>query len=144
VRAWDALALDTTRIGPEEVVEQMLAAVRAREGQPVDLARLARELLSSPRRYREALRSGAFSVGLYRLPAGAEDDQKPHGEEEVYLVMEGRARFRLGDVDVEVRPGHLLTVPPRVEHHFHSIQEDLLLLVFFAPAEGSTELARQD
>jgi cytidylate kinase len=144
VRAWDALALDTTRLGPEEVVEQMLAAVRARQGQPVDLAGLAEEHRRSPRRYLEALRSGALSVGLYRLPAGAEDEQRPHGEEEVYLVMEGRARFRLGDDDVEVRPGHLLTVPPRVEHHFHAIEEDLLLLVFFAPAEGSTELAKED
>jgi mannose-6-phosphate isomerase-like protein (cupin superfamily) len=44
----------------------------------------------------------------------------------------------MGDEDVAVTPGHLLTVPPRVEHRFHSITEDLLLLVFFAPAEGST------
>ena len=44
----------------------------------------------------------------------------------------------MGDEDLAVRPGHLLTVPARVEHRFHSITEDLLLLVFFAPAEGST------
>ena len=40
-RAWDAIALDTTKLSHEEVVERMLAAVRAREGRPVDLARLA-------------------------------------------------------------------------------------------------------
>jgi hypothetical protein len=28
-------------------------------------------------------------------------------------------------------------VPARVEHRFHSIEEDMLLLVFFAPPEGS-------
>ena len=117
----------------------MLAAVRARAGTPIDLGRLAREHRGSPRRYLEALRSAALSVGLYRLPAGAEDDQRPHGEEEVYLVLEGRGRFRLGDEDFAVIPGHLLTVPPRVEHHFHSIEEELLLLVFFAPAEGLAE-----
>jgi mannose-6-phosphate isomerase-like protein (cupin superfamily) len=139
VRAWDALALDTTRLGPEEVVERILAAVRAREGTPIDLARLAEEHRRSPRRYVEALRSAALSVGLYRLPAGAEDDQRPHGEEEVYLVLEGRGRFRMGDEDFPVGPGHLLAVPARVEHHFHSIEEDLLLFVFYAPAEGSGE-----
>ena len=45
----------------------------------------------------------------------------------------------MGDEDVAVGPGHLLTVPARVEHRFHSITEDLLLLTFFAPAEGSAE-----
>jgi len=139
VRAWDALALDTTRLNPEQVLEQMLAAVRAREGNPLDLSRLAEEHRRSSRRYLEALRSAALSAGLYRLPAGAEDDQRPHGEEEVYLVLEGRGRFRMGDEDFAVNPGHLLTVPARVEHRFHSITEDLLLLVFFAPAEGSVE-----
>jgi mannose-6-phosphate isomerase-like protein (cupin superfamily) len=115
----------------------MLAAVRAREGRPVDVARLAAELAASPQRYVEAVRSAALSVGLYRLPAGSEDEQHPHGEEEVYLVMEGRARFRMGDEDFDVQPGALLTVPARVEHRFHSIAEDLLVLVFFAPAEGT-------
>jgi cytidylate kinase len=139
VPAWDALALDTTRLSPEEVLERMLAAVRAREGQPIDLGRLAEEHRGSTRRYLEALRSAALSVGLYRLAAGGEDDQRPHGEEEVYLVLEGRGRFRMGDEDVAVSPGHLLTVPARVEHRFHSVEQDLLLLVFFAPAEGSAE-----
>jgi cytidylate kinase len=137
VRAWDAIALDTTRLGPEEVVERMLAAVRAREGRPIDLGRLAEQHRRSPRRYLEALRTGAASVGLYHLRKGAEDEQRPHAEEEVYLVLEGRGRFRLGDEDCDVEPGALFAVPRRVEHRFHSITVDLLLLVFFAPAEGS-------
>jgi mannose-6-phosphate isomerase-like protein (cupin superfamily) len=45
----------------------------------------------------------------------------------------------MGDEDVAVSPGHLLTVPARVEHRFHSVEQDLLLLVFFTPAEGSAE-----
>jgi mannose-6-phosphate isomerase-like protein (cupin superfamily) len=36
-----------------------------------------------------------------------------------------------------VEPGQLFTVPARVEHGFHSITDDLLLLAFFAPPEGS-------
>jgi cytidylate kinase len=139
VRAWDALELDTTRLSPEEVEERMLAAVRSREGRPVDLGLLAQEHRQSSRRYREALRTSALSIGLYRLRAGGEDDQRPHGEEEAYLVMEGRGRFRMGDEDFAVAPGSLFIVPARVEHRFHSIAEDLLLLVFFAPAEGTAE-----
>jgi len=137
VRAWDALELDTTSLGPDDVIERMLAAVRAREGTPVDIAALAGELVTSSRSYLEIVRSSAQSVGLYRLAAGSEDEQHPHGEEEVYLVMEGRAQFRMGDQDYQVGPGSLITVPPRVEHRFHSITQDLLALVFFAPAEGT-------
>jgi cytidylate kinase len=136
-RAWDAIALDTTKLGPEEVVERMLAAVRAREGKPVDLGRLATAHRHSPRRYLEALRTGGLSTGLYRVARGTEGDQRPHGEEEVYLVLEGRGRFRMGDEDFAVGPGHLFTVAARVEHGFHSITDDLLLLVFFAPPEGT-------
>jgi cytidylate kinase len=136
-RAWDAIALDTTRLGPEEVVERMLAAVRAREGKPVDLGHLAEVHRGSPRRYVEALRTGGLSAGLYRVPRGAEGDPRPRGEEEVYLVLEGRGRFRMGDEEFAVEPGQIFTVPARVEHGFHSITDDLLLLAFFAPPEGS-------
>jgi cytidylate kinase len=139
VRAWDAMTLDTTRLSPDEVRERMFAAVRTREGSPIDLGALATEHRQVAGRYLEVLRASALSAGLYRLAAGAEDDQRPHGEEEVYLVLEGRGRFRMGDEDYQVQPGHLLTVPPRVEHGFHSITEDLLLLAFFAPAEGTAE-----
>ncbi|HXK08451.1 MAG TPA: cupin domain-containing protein [Vicinamibacteria bacterium] len=114
----------------------MLAAVRAREGKPVDLGKLAEAHRHSPRRYLEALRTGGLSSGLYRLRKGEEDEQKPHAQEEAYLVLEGSGRFRMGDEDFAVGPGYLFTVPARVEHRFHSIADDLLLLVFFAPAEG--------
>jgi cytidylate kinase len=140
-RAWDAIPLDTTKLSAEEVVERMLAAVRAREGRPVDLGRLAETHRHSTRRYLEALRTPQLSAGLYRLRRGEEDDQRPHGEEEVYLVLQGRGRFRMGDEDFAADPGALFTVPARVEHGFHAVAEELLLLVFFAPAEGSVREA---
>ncbi len=137
VRAWDALALDTTQLTPEEVVERMLAAVRAREGKPLDLGSLAGAHRGGARHYREALRTGQLSTGLYRLGRGEEGDQRPRNEEGVFLVLEGRGRVRMGDEDFAVEPGFLFTVPARVEHRFHSVAQDLLLLVFFAPALGT-------
>jgi mannose-6-phosphate isomerase-like protein (cupin superfamily) len=50
----------------------------------------------------------------------------------------------MGDEDVMASPGTLLSVPARVEHRFHSIEQDLLLLVFLAPAEGSGEKEQSD
>ena len=66
----------------------------------------------------------------------------------VFLVS-GASKLAAGDVAyeprlTEVAPGHLLSVPARVEHRFHSVTEDLLLLVFFAPAEGTAELEEQE
>ena len=48
------------------------------------------------RRYLEFLRVPDLSAGLYVLEAGAVDAQTPHGEDEVYLLLHGRCRFRAG------------------------------------------------
>lgn len=94
--------------------------------------------LESGRSYLEFLREASMSLGLYVLPAGGVDPQQPHGEDEVYLVLSGRARFLSGSEDVPVNVGDTLFVPAGEEHRFHDIDEDLVLLVFFAPAEGSS------
>jgi mannose-6-phosphate isomerase-like protein (cupin superfamily) len=86
--------------------------------------------------YLEFLRVPDLSAGIYRLPRGATDPQQPHAEDEVYYVLAGRARIRVGDEDEPVAPGTAVYVPRGVEHRFHDIEEDLTLLVFFAPAEG--------
>ena len=88
-------------------------------------------------RYGELLRVPALSAGWYVLPAGATDEQSPHGEDEIYYVVRGRARVRLGADDRPVEPGAVVYVPAGVEHRFHSIAEELVLLVVFAPAEGT-------
>ncbi len=86
--------------------------------------------------YREFLRLPAMSAGLYVLPAGANDLQRPHHEDEMYYVIRGRGRFRAGDQDAEVSMGSVLFVAAEVEHRFYDIAEQLEVLVFFAPAES--------
>ena len=86
--------------------------------------------------YREFVRVPAMSAGLYVLAAGATDVQRPHHEDEMYYVVRGRARFRAGEVDREISAGSVLFVAAEVEHRFHDIQEELAVLVFFAPAES--------
>ena len=87
------------------------------------------------RPYLEFLRVPAMSAGLYVLTAGASDLQTPHNEDEMYCVIRGRARFHAGDMDCDVSAGSVLFVAAEVEHRFHDIQEELAVLVFFAPAE---------
>lgn len=85
----------------------------------------------------EFLRVPALSMGLYVLPAGGADPQTPHTEDEVYYVVQGRGQIRVGAEDRQVQSGSVVYVAAQVEHRFHSIEEELQLLVFFAPAEGS-------
>jgi mannose-6-phosphate isomerase-like protein (cupin superfamily) len=87
--------------------------------------------------YLEFLRVTSLSVGLYVLPAGAADPQQPHTEDEVYHVVSGRGSIRVGAEDSAVEAGKIVFVEAGVDHRFHSIEEDLTVLVFFAPAEGS-------
>ena len=99
------------------------------------------DLLEARRRrgesYLEFLRAASMSCGLYELSRGATDPQSLHTEDEVYYVVRGRARIRVGSEDREVRPGSLVFVPAHVDHRFHDILETLAVLVFFAPPEGT-------
>lgn len=85
--------------------------------------------------YHEFIRVPALSVGLYLLPAGGVDGQQPHSEDEVYYVVSGRGRIRVGVEDSVVAAGSVVYVAAGVEHRFHSISEPLVIIVFFAPAE---------
>jgi len=85
--------------------------------------------------YHEFLRVPALSVGLYRLPAGGTDPQQPHTEDEVYYIARGRGQIRVGEEDREVQAGSVVYVAAHVEHRFHTITENLDIIVFFAPAE---------
>jgi quercetin dioxygenase-like cupin family protein len=100
-----------------------------------NVAEIERQRAQSGKLYREFLRVPAMSAGLYVLPAGASDPQRPHHEDEMYYVLRGRARFRAGDEDREISAGSVLFVATEVEHRFYDIAEELAVLVFFAPAE---------
>lgn len=86
--------------------------------------------------YFELIRVPALSAGLYVLQSGEPDRQGPHDEDELYYVVRGRAMIRVGADNQSIAPGSVVFVPRGVEHHFHSIKEELQVLVVFAPAES--------
>ena len=105
--------------------------------QTFQLTDLLQKVKQGPRPWLEFLRADSLSMGVYHLKAGQADPQQPHAEDEVYYVVSGGASFRAGSKQVDVRPGALIYVEGNVEHRFFDISEDLTLLVFFAPPEGS-------
>ncbi len=109
-----------------------------------ELHEVIAEAEESGRAYHEFLRVPDLSLGLYRLPAGGTDPQRPHTEDEVYYVVSGRGRIRVEAEDRLVMGGSVVYVAKGVEHKFHSIDEDLTLLVFFAPAEHTKAAEREE
>ena len=85
--------------------------------------------------YHEFLRRRGMSLGIYVLPAGGTDRQHPHGSDEVYVVLRGRGSLRVQDRDHDVRQGSVISVDHGEEHNFHTITEDLHVLVIFAPPD---------
>ena len=96
---------------------------------------LSRRRAGENKLYLEFLRVPAMSASVYVLPKGGTDPQKPHHEDEMYYVIRGRAQMQIGSDHAEVRAGSVIFVEAKLEHRFYDVQEELEVLVFFAPAE---------
>ena len=83
--------------------------------------------------YIQFLNRGSMSLGLYVLPAGSEDTQTPHLEDEIYYVVSGHGDILVAGERRPVQPGSIIFVEKHVDHRFVDITEDLAILVFFAP-----------
>jgi quercetin dioxygenase-like cupin family protein len=105
--------------------------------QAFDLAALLPQRKATGGPWLEFLRTASLSVGLYELAAGAIDRQQPHSEDEVYYVLQGEGMIEVAGDNRAVKQGSIIFVGAQVPHRFHSIIDDLHILVFFAPPEGS-------
>jgi mannose-6-phosphate isomerase-like protein (cupin superfamily) len=100
-----------------------------------DVAELRKRVIGPEPRFFEFLSGPRLSGAVYRLPAGAHDLQGPHLEDEIYVVLEGRARLRAGAEEQDVSAGRILFIRADSRHSFVEIQEDLLLLAIFSATE---------
>lgn len=82
-------------------------------------------------RLHEFLRTPSLSCSIYHLPAGSRQMQSAHEEDELYLVLAGRARLRVGADEHAVGQGTLMYVQTACDHAFFDIEEDLTVLAFF-------------
>lgn len=103
--------------------------------QAFEIQELVNQQQASGKLYLEFLRVPGLSMGLYVLPAGGTDPQQPHSEDEVYYIVSGRGVIFVDGEDRPVQAGSVVFVAAQVEHRFHNIEEELKIIVFFAPAE---------
>jgi mannose-6-phosphate isomerase-like protein (cupin superfamily) len=101
-----------------------------------ELDQLQAQRVEADRSYLEFTRVRAMSAGIYVLLVGGNDLQSPHSQDEIYYVISGAAKMRLGNEETRVEKGSVIFVEAAVEHRFFDIEEELVLLVVFAPAES--------
>jgi mannose-6-phosphate isomerase-like protein (cupin superfamily) len=104
----------------------------------LSIEEIQRQRAEQANAYLEFLRIPSMSAGLYVLPRGSTDLQAPHLQDEMYYIIRGSARMRAGSEDQWVQSGSVIFVAAHVEHSFYDIEEELTVLVFFAPAETET------
>jgi mannose-6-phosphate isomerase-like protein (cupin superfamily) len=107
--------------------------------QAYELTQLISQRADANKLYLEFLKVPDLSMGVYVLPAGGADPQSPHTEDEVYYIVSGKAKIQVADENRDVQTGSIVYVAKNVEHRFHSIEEELTVIVFFAPAEYSNK-----
>jgi mannose-6-phosphate isomerase-like protein (cupin superfamily) len=80
---------------------------------------------------REFLRTQSLSCSIYHVPAGSPDMARAHEEDELYLVLSGQGRLRVGASEHDVRTGTLMYVHAACDHTFFAVESDLTVLAFF-------------
>lgn len=87
---------------------------------------------------------GATALGarLWRLRPGQASTRHRHrAQEELYAVLEGRGRIRVGDALLELAPGDfLLVAPDGARQIFNDTEDEAVWLVVGAPPEAANTL----
>lgn len=82
----------------------------------------------------EFLANSNLSVGVYNIAAGTNDREShdPHDRDEVYIGVKGKGRLTADGEVFDVAENSIVFAKAGVQHHFHDVTEDLIVLVFFA------------
>ncbi len=87
--------------------------------------------------YGVLLENGTMELGYYR-PIDT-DNQKPHTQDEIYIVQSGHGIFLRGDEKIKFAPGDALFVAAGIEHRFANFSKDFAAwVVFYGPQGGGS------
>jgi quercetin dioxygenase-like cupin family protein len=88
------------------------------------------------------LEAASLGARLWRLRPGQASTKHRHfATEELYVLLEGRGRMRVGEEALELAPlDAILVEPETVRQIFNDTEDDALWLVMGAPPEGANTL----
>jgi len=91
--------------------------------------------------HREVLDAGPLTVEVGRYPPGTAAPQNPHNEEELYYVVSGSGKLRVGDETHSLEAGDVVYVEPGLEHDFFDIEEEIVTMIIFGPSVAPSSYA---
>ena len=84
---------------------------------------------------------GELSVTWVDVAPGSEQQPHSHDPQQVYVIIRGTGRMRIGDDVRDVGEGHLAFIPPNIEHGIVNTGEGTLTYISAAtPAFPVTDL----
>jgi len=60
--------------------------------------------------------------------------------EEVYYIIKGRAKIKIGEEVFDIKPGDIIPIPKNVYHNIESVEEPVELLVVTNPRFDTNDL----
>jgi mannose-6-phosphate isomerase-like protein (cupin superfamily) len=81
--------------------------------------------------FKEILRTRSLSCAVYYVPAGSREMETAHEADELYLVLSGKGRLRIGEQEHAVQEGTIMYVRASCDHTFFDIEEDLTAVALF-------------
>ncbi len=85
-------------------------------------------------KFTTVLQHGTLKVEYYK-PEKV-DLQKPHSQDELYIIASGSSVFIRGDEKVSCQTNDVLFVPAGIEHRFEDFTNDFATWVIFYGVEG--------
>ena len=100
---------------------------------PFDVEAAKERLAAGDGGYEIVHASPGLEIGVYVLVAPAADEQQPHADDEVYVVLEGRGTLEVEGVRTDLAEGDGIFVPAGADHRFTGYEQLSVLVVFTRP-----------
>ena len=91
--------------------------------------------------HREVLETEDVTVELGRYPSGEAAPKNPHTEDEIYYIVSGSGKLRVGDETHTIDAGDVVHVERGLEHDFFDIDEEIVALIVFTSASDPSSYA---
>lgn len=96
------------------------------------------ELEPEQLQHQETLTAGPLTVEVGKYPAGSAAPKNPHNEAELYYILSGSGKLRVGDDTHDIEAGDLVYVEPNLEHDFFAITQEITALIILGPSTAPT------
>ena len=103
----------------------------------IDLSAIKARLEAGTGGYEVAHESLGLELGVYVLVAPEPDQQQPHADDEVYVVLEGSGALEIDGATVPLVEGQAVFVPAGADHRFIGYENLSVLVIFARPHEAS-------